>query len=127
MNNSTKKTNVVSDVSVNTYYFNEENDSFFRYKYYNQFYNIKKRFLNFPTKLYNGLIDIIEMGNYFNQENFSVVYYFNHSGLRMNYKYNFTSLNDLNDFLKRITLNSNSSELYLTWSKRRKIPVLVSY
>ena len=117
MNNSTEK-RVVSDVSVNTILSSEKRDR--------PFFDIERQFLNFETELWGGLIDTIEMGEYFSQDSFSIIYYFNHSGLRIRSEHTFTSLECLNNFLKYVSLNNKSSVLYLTWSRRKKIPVLVS-
>jgi len=130
--NNLNQTNNVSDVSVNT------NLSKIKKVYFDSYVKVqenqykgnleyKKPFLNTNTELRGGLIDSIEMGNYLNQDNFSILYYFNNSGFRMRKVFSFSSLYDLDVFLKQISLKSNSRELFFTWSSKKKIPVLVSY
>ena len=121
MKNSTEKTKVVSGVSINT---NSNESKVIKGK---PFYDIERRYLNFKTQLHNGLIDSIEMGNYFKQDNFSIIHYFNNSESRKRNILDFTSLDEFNNFLKQVYLNNSSEELYLTWSGKKKIPVLVSY
>ena len=94
--------------------------------YKNEFDN-EKFYLNFKTRFRNDIDDTIEIENYLRQDNFMIVFYFNHSGLRIKSMYCFPSLNHFNGFLDHVFSNDNSSELYLTWSRRKKIPVLVSY